>query len=370
MSKRKASQALGVTIDLSSSNPRDIASTLLSLLPEGATAQNNEAKKLVKAFTLIKVELDHRSNVLARAADEAGAEKPIVLGQVSIPEDVFVSILEFLPGYDLMRRVSLVCMAWSSAARMPRLWKKLDNTTGLLSGSNKIKFSMTSLFKVLARDQFSALKTLELPYKVKLGKKSIKDLAKHCPGLQELDIGHHPRVSSVHANDEQLLNLATHITNLTKIRFEMWRVSSFGIGQFAEAMGDRLLDLRVKGEWITGSYLSDSTMTDIGRLCPNLERFEYSQSDWYKGQENYDPLRGHGVVGLIQACPKLKHLALKNLPNMLLKTFNDMADNPSPLKHLHVRGVASLFGSDEATHVRSLLCAQIEITVFEDVPRG
>ena len=72
--KRKASSAnldnntTSINLDLSNKKvtPKIIASSLLSLLSDGATKQNPEAKKLMKAFPLVISELDARSAAQAR----------------------------------------------------------------------------------------------------------------------------------------------------------------------------------------------------------------------------------------------------------------------------------------------------------------
>lgn len=71
--------SLLASLDLSNSktSPKFIANALLSLLPEGATKQNPNAKKLLKAFPLVVAELDARAAAQSRASESAGTRMPI-----------------------------------------------------------------------------------------------------------------------------------------------------------------------------------------------------------------------------------------------------------------------------------------------------
>ena len=104
--------SLLASLDLSNSktSPKFIANALLSLLPEGATKQNPNAKKLLKAFPLVVAELDARAAAQSRASESAGTRMPISFrfkddddagGEttvINVPEECFVNMMKFLNG--------------------------------------------------------------------------------------------------------------------------------------------------------------------------------------------------------------------------------------------------------------------------------
>ena len=153
--KRKASKVTDgssgiTTLDLSKSNAKKISASLLTLLPDGATRQHEQAKKLTTAFTLVMAGLDEQAIALARAGESEGPRKPITfklpaggkgkgkgkMTTIHIPEDPFMNILRFLNGQEFVK-VSLVNKAWLSASRLPNLWERLDKSSGLINKKGK-----------------------------------------------------------------------------------------------------------------------------------------------------------------------------------------------------------------------------------------
>lgn len=49
---------------------------------------------------------------------------------------------------------------------------------------------MTQVLGILRRPQFALLRSLVLPGKIKMGTNGLKSIAKACPVLEELDVGH------------------------------------------------------------------------------------------------------------------------------------------------------------------------------------
>ena len=135
------------------------------------------------------------------------------------------------------------------------------------------KLNMTSLVKLLGCPQFANLKALALPYKVKLGKGSIKQLAKALPHLETFDVGFYSQ--NAKAKDEDIVSATENFTSLSGLRTDMWNVTSFGIADAVRAMGDQLLDLRIRADTITKNYPSAATMEAITSSCPNLKYFAY-----------------------------------------------------------------------------------------------
>lgn len=137
----------------------------------------------------------------------------------------------------------------------------------------KKKLNMTSLVKLLASPQFANLKALALPYKVKLGKGSVKQLAKALPHLETFDVGFYSH--NTKAKDEDIVSATENFTCLSGLRTDMWNVTSFGITDAVRAMGEQLLDLRIRADTITKHYPSAATMEAITSSCPNLKYFAY-----------------------------------------------------------------------------------------------
>ena len=262
------------TLNLSSSKttPKVIAQSLLSLLPNEATKQHDDAKKLAKAFPLVIAELEARSALQARRSESTGLSKPIAFHfdndtTINIPEECFVNIMKSLTGREIVK-VSTVCKTWLSASRLPSLWTKLDSSSGLTQGPNN-KLNMTSFLKLLSRPQFGNVKYLSLPSKLKLGKTTGKSLANLCPLLETIDL------MGSKAKDTDLLDLVQKNTNLSTVITDMWNATSLGIRSLAQNMGERLLDLRIRGDPITQHYLTNAALTTVGSSCPNLKYFSY-----------------------------------------------------------------------------------------------
>ena len=353
MSKRKAPDAISgstgahlavgddrptllPSLDLSNSKttPKIVAAALLTLLPHGATGQDATAKKLVMAIPLLMAELDARSRAMAIANESEGTCLPIAFrfpsgdtarnndndegGEMTVihmPEECFVRMMTYLNGREVVN-ASIVGKAWLSVSRMPSLWERLDDSNGL---SNKgRKMTMTSLLALLGRPQFSSLKSLMLPFKVKLGKRSIKAIANACPHLETWDVGYSRGAGR--GKDGDLVEAAETFVSLTSIWTNMWDVTSYGIAHAAKAMGARLLDLRISNDCICSHYLSDAALDFVAEFCPNLKHFAYIINHfWYK--EEHDALSGAGVTHLIRGCRRLEVLELKNAKRIRREDF-------------------------------------------------
>ena len=155
-----ASPAAASAIDLSKP-PKAIAASLLAMLPKSATKHDAVAKKLLKAFPLVKAELEHRSNALARKNESQGTSLPIVfrfndgddedeMTVINIPEDSFTNIFSYLNGREIIN-ASIVSKSWLSVSRLPSLWETLDKSCGLTNKSKAL--TTTKLIKLLGRPQ-------------------------------------------------------------------------------------------------------------------------------------------------------------------------------------------------------------------------
>ncbi len=350
-SSGSAEPLLQPSLDLLNPNttPREIVKVLLSLLPQSGAKHDAAAKKLLKAFSLLTTELDARSNAMAKVNESLGAHHPIAfqfrgttfttsnnddgcengIGNVNIcaddattviqmPEECFVKVMGFLNGRDIVN-VSIVNKAWLYISRMPTLWETLDALNGLSNKSRRM--NQKTLLTLLGRPQFSNLKSLTLPFKVKLGKTTIASIAKTCPLLEVWNVGYGRDAGR--CKDGDLVDAAEKFTNLTSIRTNMWDVTSFGIVSVAKVMGTKLLDLRIENDGICNHYLSNGVLAVIAEHCPNLNHFAYKlHSMFYK--VDFDWLTGAGIRALVRGCRRLEVLELEHASRIEREDFESI----------------------------------------------
>ena len=139
---------------------------------------------------------------------------------INLPEECFVNIMKCLTGREIVN-ISTVSKSWLSVTRKPSLWDRLDKSCGLTNSSKKM--NVTYLIKLLGRPQFANLKYLAMPYKLTLGKSTIKQIAKACPHLEYWDMGFSR--STAGGSDADLIDAADKFTSLTGIATDMWKVS-------------------------------------------------------------------------------------------------------------------------------------------------
>ena len=367
----------------SKASARECANALLAMLPTNATKQNAEAKRLLRAFPLVTAELEKRTAALARKNAAEGQTLPIRFnfasenatggnssaGSVSIclPEDAFHNVLGHLTGRDVVG-ISLVNKAWLSASRSPLLWTSLDQTSGF-TNNTKSK-NMTSVLQLLARPQFANLKALTLPTKIKLGKTSLKQIAKHCPSLEELDMGYTHHFGGIHPKDDDLMDVAEHLPNLSGIGVDMWSATSGGIQKMVQSMGSTLHCIRVQGDTITEHYLSDGTLTTIATSCPNLIEFAYKLSrSYYKSWR--DSVTHSGVIALVKGCRKLERLHMVGTQNVSIEAFEVLvslledSNEETNLRHLCLAGLGDTFEGKKGERIKKRLEALVVNVSFE-----
>jgi hypothetical protein len=337
------------SIDLTNKTPNDIALALLACLPDDATFKHKEAKRLIKAFDLAKAELQHRINTMSRNCQQTGSQQPLLFcnKQVSLPTDAFLHILDFLPKTDLVLRTSKVSKAWLAMSRSPQMWTVLDTEHGLISTSTSIT-NMDHLSALLERPQFTFLKSLVPPDKVRFRKQALEKIAESCPLLEDIDIGY-SLWSSMHADDNALMETPSLFPHLKKIRFELNdNVTRNGVWHFLKNMADRLVDLRIRATlnhqsadtdaWV----FRDADLQEISRLCPNLEHFSYMDQ-----HTDRKVLHKEGVISLVRGCPKLKSIVLINTDSVQIEAFECIAEHAANLQNLLVVGDSILMNNSD-----------------------
>jgi len=187
---------------------------------------------------------------------------------INIPEECFIKMLSFLNGKKVVN-VSTVSKVWLSISRKPEVWNRLDSKNGLASWRKDKRLNMTSLLALLGRPQFTNLKHLQLPNKCKVGKNSLRSIARACPNLETFDMG------GSRGSDSDLLTATEVFSKLTGLHFCMdMNITNNGIMSAVRMMGAQLLDLRIeKGLMI--KFLSDEALGVIAEFCPNLKHFSY-----------------------------------------------------------------------------------------------
>jgi len=319
-----------------SDDAETIAEKLLSLLPSATTDRTHkDAKKLNRAFNLFNAQLQHRSKVLARNATAAGAKEPLLIAGVSLPQDVFQKVLKFLPQNDVGWTVPLVSKVWLSGSRVPSVWGSLEIKNGY--GSNN-KLNMTDYLSILEQPQFSQVKHLTLPMKIKCGKAGLKKLAAACPLIESLDF------LKVYPDDAQLMDCVKYFPHLTGIAVNLWKATSGGVVEFCKAVGSQLQGLFLEGSTIgstigsyASGYLHDRDLQTIAEHCPNLKAFGYhifpGNLKYY--EENLDGGTHEGLIRLVQGCAGLHTLNLDNMPKLGLEFFQYLNEEQHGLHTLH-----------------------------------
>ena len=284
-------------------------------------------------------ELDARSNKLAVQNVQMGKSQPIrfqfqgsvgnmdekmsassITTTIDLPEVCFVNVLQYLDGREITN-LSLVSKVWSSVSKNPIVWE--DGVDMSRFNLDK-KLNMTSFLKLLGLPQFSMLKALALPYNVKVGKNSVKQLAKLLPHLEVFDGGYYSQ--NAKCTDTDLLAATEYFTQLNSLRTDMSKVTSSGIGAAVRAMGERLVDLRVFADTIARHYPSGMTMEAIISCCPNLKYFAYrtcNSSSYY--DPNLDWVTGDCIVRLVEACRRLETLELSKAYHVKQSHFVQIA---------------------------------------------
>lgn len=330
----------------------------------------------VKAFPLVIAELDARAHTLVRQSLQTGARQPIgfsfyggegdgdSLSTISLPEECFTNVMHYLEGKEIVF-ASLVSKVWLSASRLPAVWE--DGLDMSRLNYNKA-LNMTSLLKLLARPQFATLKGLALPRKVKLGKSSVRQLAKLLPHLETFDVGYYNQ--NAKATDTDLLAVATQFGNLTSLRTDMWNVTSSGIVAAARAMGGELVDLRITADTITKHYPSRATVDAILESCPNLRHFAYRTCSSSGGSSYYDAsldgMRGNDIIRLVQGCRCLETLELYRAMNVTQEHFVSIASMvASDLDAFSLRKLVA-YGYDNNSHSIRRLLASYSFLQIED----
>ena len=332
------------SIDLlnSKTTPKIVAlALLLALLPRGATKHDAAAKTLLKAFPLITAELEARTSALTRKTESEGTRLPIAFhfhmagaandgeegGEttsevIHLPEECFIKMFAYLNGREVVK-VSTVNKVWLSISRKPEVWNRLDSKNGLAWWGKDKRLNMTSLLALLGRPQFTNLKYLQLPNKCKVGKNSLRSIARACPNLETFDMG------GSRGSDSDLLTATEVFSKLTGLHFCMgMNITNNGIMSAVRMMGAQLLDLRIEKGFMI-KFLSDEALSVIAEFCPNLKHFSYEtghQSDIFVARN----LSASSITSFVRKCRRLEVLELIGVKTI---SRDDFAAILSMLEH-------------------------------------
>jgi glutaredoxin len=233
----------------------------------------------------------------------------IVIGTCTLPEEISLHILGFLPKTDLVHTISLVSTMWCHLSKSPLLWQSLDFPMELKASKKRLS-SMARFTELLQRPQFASLKKLCFPNIHRtLNRNIFFKFSKACPLLEELDFEtvYENRVG-IRPYDDEMEKLPVIFPNLKKISLEMLFSTSKSLQRFTKGMGGRLVQLHVTASRGVRERerCFDETLESIGLHCPNLESFRYGFfEDWHEEQFE-DTVTDNGIISLIQGCSKLK----------------------------------------------------------------
>jgi hypothetical protein len=239
-----------------------------------------------------------------------GFSGQIVIGTCTLPEEISLLILDFLPKTDLVHKISLVSTMWCHLSKSPLLWQSLDFPMEL-KASKKGLSSMARFTKLLQRPQFASLKKLSFPNVNRtLNRNIFHNFSKACPLLEELDLETvYGDWVGVRPFNSEMENFHTIFPNLKKLSSEMLRFTSKSLQQFVKGMGGRLVQLHLTAGRGLGENerCFDETLESVGLHCPNLESFRYGFfEDWHEYHFGDNTVTANGIISLIQGCKKLK----------------------------------------------------------------
>jgi hypothetical protein len=254
---------------------------------------------------------DEADDVLLELDNEApdGFSGQIVIGTCTLPEEISLLILAFLPKMDLVHKISLVSTMWCHLSKSPLLWQSLDFPMELKASKKRLS-SMARFTKLLRRPQFASLKKLSFPNVNRtLNRYIFHNFSKACPLLEELDLEMvYGDWVGVRPFGSEMEELPTIFPNLKQISLEMLYITSKHLEHFAKGMGGRLVQLHLSAGRGFGEHerCFDETLESIGLHCPNLESFRYGVLvDW--NEDRYEAaVTDYGIISLIQGCKKLK----------------------------------------------------------------
>ncbi|KAG5287697.1 F-box domain-containing protein [Histoplasma capsulatum G186AR] len=181
----------------------------------------------------------------------------------NMPEEIKMSILQYLPAKDLFR-CSRVCKAWNKMCFDGQLWAKLDASTYYTDIPSE------ALIKVI---------TAAGPF--------LRDLnLRGCAQLENAWLAHGERISDTCRN---LVNICIRDSKINRITFHLLIRNN-----------SNLTHVDVSGLSIVGN----SSMRTISQNCPRLEFLDIS---WCKGVD------AKGLRRIVASCPHLKDLRANEL---------------------------------------------------------
>jgi hypothetical protein len=255
----------------------------------------------------------------------------IVLSRVSLTPAILHTILDFLPKAQVLHTATRVCKAWRLVVRSPQFWPALDPSTGIRVKSMVITNSY-SFLKLLKNPMFRSIKRLEVPYKVKSGKKLFDQIAKSCPLLEDIWT-----TDRMKLDDHVLLDIAGLFPHLESIRFHTHyteRLTDAGIASFCRAIGPRLTALSIHDQYFRNKKFSDETMQIIADFCPNLKLLDLALNQF----DETSPVSAKGVIALLRGCTTLSTLNLIEANSVGKDAFEFICANPGGLKRVFVAG--------------------------------
>jgi hypothetical protein len=230
---------------------------------------------------------------VVEAVAASGAMSGILLfdGRLELPLGCFQLILAHCGTKSLLTSVQRIAKGWLSACREPSLYKSLDCLP--------LAITMTPLLVLLKQPKFSRVERLVLHHKIKLGKTGAKQLGAVAKHLKHIDAcsDHH-----LHLGDHDVLALVEAIPTLSSLRLDMWNATSYGISQAAVHIGARLQHLHIQPDNITEHYMSDASLLQIARGCPELNSLSIRGSfpgHNVREQRGRDGLTHNGLLALL-----------------------------------------------------------------------
>lgn len=249
-------------------------------------------------------------------------------GTVSLPYEIFLSILELLPKRELVHCASLVSRDWFVASQNPLLWPALESDIWKKHKPPSKIFTMCRFIRFLQRPQFARLKKLEPPpILFRTMYRSVFDrIGKALPHLEDFDISGRASpglLLGVRPYAGELHRVPALFPRLKKLTMDVSTYEQQDLLQLIENMGDRLVELQLVSRFEDDDTCcsSNEVLKAIGQNCPKLETLRYM--DCICPSET-NLITIEGIVAVLEGCPEMKHLELRSVQVEALDQVGDI----------------------------------------------
>ncbi|KAL3894315.1 MAG: hypothetical protein SGARI_007784, partial [Bacillariaceae sp.] len=275
----KELQPMFAGIDFATATASEIADYIVSMVP--VMEDDKTSDKVAKALDIAQQKIlvrDYREHAKRNEVASDLDVGSVSFCNVVVPKEAVHHILEYIPQYDLCKRVGHSCKALLVATRVPSLWSRLNVSTTIVYW----RFRKEGWWKIFTKPQFASLMSLpQAPplsqderCKMPMSLPALELLSRACPQLEELNLERAEQMLLMHEAAE-FSSLFPNLTSLTICNCE--HISTSHIEKICQGLGRKLLKLTVvMGDNIdvdSDGEFCIKTLASIVQSCPNLQEF-------------------------------------------------------------------------------------------------